>query len=603
MAADLPDIKRQLDAFMAAAEHLHERDESGNLTRRAHDARSFLRSPLLDMRPYLRAKSAVDKARRKSKFKAETAISRALVEWVKWRQHELEYDLLLDKDDASKDVPKSREVNDREDKIRVTEKFIDELLERGVTPSDMSRKRQFEYDQIASLLRWSQHDPMMENADNPWAKLSAAGLLDAYRSGMTEDEARVIDLAMVLKDDRGDELLQAARNFLPETLNVSPGFASAAARMLERGRELTDGEARAYYDAFRHNNDQDISALGEALGITDPSDLIRVKAVNSFLSSADRHAPENMPMWLKVSTVRAVFDNADPASRAPSDWVPEVTARLALLANAFSESLSNEDAFDAVIRAGAETSVVGSHANRNSQERESLQAEVSDLRYLEALVMNGMSFKFSRNGCPIAETEPGFEDHPARTYRFTGDPRPTDYHYSEDDIADDEIALSAPPRRIPSSAIDPSQEAMNADISSPHFADGSDDKVSEEEGRGGATTPDDGNDLFAGFDSNVAGDGNDVLKPSGDSAKEPADEENAQDPDNLHDDPGKGSGRKISDAEPPASSSITAELGEVEFHDDNSEDAVKNRSSKSLVARQERMFPERIADIDDEDMI
>jgi hypothetical protein len=255
---------------MEAVEHLHERDKSGNLTRRAHDARSLLRSALLDMRPYLRAKSAVDKARRKSKFKAETAISTALVEFVKRRQYELEYDLLLDKDDASKAVPKSPEVSDREDKISVTEKFIDELLERGITPSDVSRKRQFELDVLASLLRWSQHDPNFEIPDNPWTKMSAAGMLDAYRDGMSDDEAKIVDLARVLSNEKGAELLRAAREFLPQSLDVSPGFAAAATQMFEQSRELTLGEAHAYYHAFKRNIDKDIDALGEALGIPSP---------------------------------------------------------------------------------------------------------------------------------------------------------------------------------------------------------------------------------------------------------------------------------------------------------------------------------------------
>ncbi len=459
MAADLPDIKLKLDAFVSAAEHLEECDESGNLTRRAHDGRNRLRSPLLDMRPYRRAKSAVGKACRKSKFEAETAISTALVKYVKWRQHELEYDLLLDKDDASKEVPKSREATDRNDKFRITEKFIDELLDRNVTLSDFSRRRQFEYDLIASLLMWAKDDPKLENPENPWVKISAAGLLDAYRSGMTEDEARAIDLAEVLRDDRGIELLQAASEFLPKGLDVSPGFAASAARMLERGRALTNGEAQAYYDSFRFNMDKNIEALGEALGITDPDDLIKVRAANSFLLSADRSAPNDMPLWLKVTTVRAVIDNAEPASRAPADWVPEVTARLAQIAKAFSESVSNEDAFRAILRAGVETSVIGRLAERNSQERESLQAELINLRNLESLVMNGTSFKFSLNGRPIAETEPEFDDNSARIYRFVGEPRPIDDHLSED-VFDNEVADFP----INNTDASPSQDRITSDV-------------------------------------------------------------------------------------------------------------------------------------------
>ena len=359
MAADFPEIQRKLDAFMNAAEHMNDRDERGNLTRSAHDSRNLLRSPLLDMRPYRRAKSAVEKACRKSRFKAAKAINDALEAYVAWEQHTLELDLLLDKDDAAKEVPKSREVSDRDDKIRVTEKFVDELLERGVTPSDVSRKRQFELDVIAGLLRWSQADPNCGNPENPWAKMSAAGMLEAYRDGMTDAEAEIIDLAMVLKDEKGSQLLQAARDFLPQSLNVSPSFAAAAAQMMEDSRQLTPSEAQAYYDAYRHNFDKDVDALGEAIGITDPDDLIRVKALNSFLRKYNRDPVDDIPMWLQAMTIKQVADSADLATRAPSDWVPEFTEQMAQLAEAFSESWDNETAFCAIMRAGLEMSSVG----------------------------------------------------------------------------------------------------------------------------------------------------------------------------------------------------------------------------------------------------
>lgn len=421
MATDFPEIKRKLDAFMKAAEHMDDRDESGNLTRAAHDARNLLRNPLLDMRPYRRAKSAVEKACRKSKFKAQTAINAALVAYVVWQQHALELDLLLDKDDASKEVPKSREVSDRHDKIRVTEKFVDELLERGVTPSDVSRKRKFEIDVIAGLLRWSQADQNFENPDNPWVKMSAAGMLEAYRSGMTDAEAEIINLAMVLRNEKGLQLLQAARDFLPQSLDVSPSFAAAAAQMMEDSSQLTPSEAQAYYDAHRHCVDQDLDALGKALGITDPDDLMRVKALNSFLRQYDWQPVDNIPIWLQATTIKQVVDSADMATRAPSDWVPEFTKKMAQLAEAFSERWDNETAFCAIMRAGLEMSSIGENYARISENKEEMSMRLSELNYLEALVLNGTAFKFGPDGCLISEDEEQYADFPGKVYRVLSD--------------------------------------------------------------------------------------------------------------------------------------------------------------------------------------
>jgi len=51
-AQDFPEIEKRMDAFNRALEHIDEEDESGNLTRCAHDSRALLRSPRLDLRPY-----------------------------------------------------------------------------------------------------------------------------------------------------------------------------------------------------------------------------------------------------------------------------------------------------------------------------------------------------------------------------------------------------------------------------------------------------------------------------------------------------------------------------------------------------------------------
>ena len=263
VSEDFPEAKRRLDAFNDAVAHVDERDANGNLTRRAYDARQRLRSPVLDMRPYQRAKKEVGKQCRKAKKKAEKAIAEALVAYVAWHQWQLEYDLLNDKDDATEQVPRSREDHSRDSKLSLAEPFIDELIARNVSPSAPARRRSFELDVLADLIRSSHIDPDYKDADNPWNQLGKAGLLDAYREGMSEEEARLIDLAMNLRNQDAEDLLAKAREFLPSEISVSAEFATGAALLMEQVHSLSHGEARAYADAYNLLHDKDIENCGK----------------------------------------------------------------------------------------------------------------------------------------------------------------------------------------------------------------------------------------------------------------------------------------------------------------------------------------------------
>ena len=122
---------------------------------------------------------------------------------------------------------------------------------------------------------------------------------------------------MVLRNENGLQLLQIARDFSRKVSMWAAIFAAAAAQMIEDSSQLTASEAQAYYDAHRHSFDKDFDALGKALGITDPDDLIRVKALNSFLRSNHRDPVANIPVWLQAATIKQVVDSAELAKRAP----------------------------------------------------------------------------------------------------------------------------------------------------------------------------------------------------------------------------------------------------------------------------------------------
>jgi hypothetical protein len=117
---------------------------------------------------------------------------------------------------------------------------------------------------------------------------------------------------------------------------------------------------------------------------------------------------------LQVTTVKKVVDSSDPEPRAPSDWVPEFTSQMTELAQAFSESWDNASAFHATMSAGVQMSAIGVNHTRVSDEQERMRERISDLEYLEALVINGTPFKFDRNGCPIEKDDLRFAAHPGK---------------------------------------------------------------------------------------------------------------------------------------------------------------------------------------------
>ena len=196
-AQDFPQAKQKLDAFNEALDRLEERDGHENLTRAAHDARQYLRSGLLDMRPYKRAKKEVGKQLRKAKARYEKSTATALAHKVVYHQWKIEYELLDDRDDGIKLVPRSREEHAQDSIARIAAPFVHAMIERGVTPSAISRGRASEADVIAQLIQSAYDDPQYEDPANPWVAIHRAGVFDAYRTGLTEERGARLALLLL----------------------------------------------------------------------------------------------------------------------------------------------------------------------------------------------------------------------------------------------------------------------------------------------------------------------------------------------------------------------------------------------------------------------
>ena len=436
VSEDFPEAKRRLDAFNDAVAHVDERDANGNLTRRAYDARQRLRSPVLDMRPYQRAKKEVGKQCRKAKKKAEKASTEALTAYVAWYQWQLEYDLLNDKDDATEQVPRSREDHSRDSKLSLAEPFIDELIARNVSPSAPARRRSFELDVLADLIRSSHIDPDYEDPWNPWNQLGKAGLLDAYREGMSEEEARLIDLAMNLRNQDAEDLLAKAREFLPAEISVSAEFATGAALLMEQVHSLSHGEARAYADAYNLLHDKDIENCGKLLGVANESDLEKVTALVHFIRSQNWRMDAERRSWMPVAVLKKVYDRLKPEVNPPAEWVPPLIEKLSRLAEIYAPRLDSEGAFYAIMNLAMNESNAHQSFEDRANESNSLKRELSQLRYLEFAVRNHDTFKIDEYGYVVREEDSGYESCQGKIYQVVS-PWLEDAYIDDETVAGD----------------------------------------------------------------------------------------------------------------------------------------------------------------------
>jgi len=431
VSKEFPETERKLDAFNDAADHAGERDANKNLTRRASGARQRLKSPLLDMRPYQRAKKEVGKQCRKAKAKAEKAIAEALVAHVVSHQWQLEYDLLDDKDDATKHVPRSREDHSRDSKLSLAEPFIDELIARRVPPSAPARRRSFELDVIADLIRSSHIDPDYKDPWNPWNQLGKAGLLDAYREGMSEEEARLIDLAINLPNQDAEDLLAKAREFLPSEINVSAEFATGAALLMGQASSLSHGEARAYADVYNLLRDKDIENCAKLLGVANEADLEKVTALVHFIRSQNWQMDAERPSWMSVAVLKKVYDRLEPDVNPPAEWVPVLIEKLSRLAEIYAPRLDSEGAFYAIMNLAMHESNAHQSFEDRSNARDRLDREVSQLRGLEYAVRNHDTFKIDEYGYVVREEDSDYESCQGKIYQVVSP-------WLEDDYIDDE---------------------------------------------------------------------------------------------------------------------------------------------------------------------
>lgn len=473
--AAFPELRAQLDAYLAMKAKAEERDAGNKLTAAARKAREVLRNNLLLQMPLKRALRQYEKAVRKRRAKFQKAAAEAMLSYVEWEQYQIELDILNEDNPAiDADVPPSRERTDQDKRDAMVRPFVDKLIDRKISLSTIGRLTDLSADLFARLIADRRDDPDFQNPENLWVHMMRAGILDAFSGSMTPEEAAAIDYARhTLKEDAGAaEFAMKAR----EECGLPKGFSSAFLEGIYHLKssldDLTEGQANAYARASKLVRDNDVTLLGKLLGLHDPANQDRLQALVHFIYQRNRYEVHDPALQIQVVAVKNEFDRLEAHNRSTDDWAREVPKMLSSLAEDFADTVPSLEAFEMLLASGFRLSSTYDEVTRLSELRAAEQrAELFDVDVLWACAQNA-DFKVI-DQTVILEWDEGYEEADARVWDRASweaehgpifgdheddDRKPIgasgDRFFRDEDVAiDNEIADSGPSEMKPQEAL------------------------------------------------------------------------------------------------------------------------------------------------------
>ena len=415
---EFPSFNAEMEAYLEAKAKAEERDENGKLTQAARAAREMLRNPLLVQMPIKRTRRVRKKKARMLKAKAEKAVAEALLAVFEHDQSQTELDILDEYDPRSEnDIPPCRERQDQDKIDAMVRPFIDALRERNISPSTIGRLSALFVDLFAKLIADLRNDPDIESPENLWGRMFRAGILDAFVDAMTSDEAAVIQYASSRHcfDGLALEFAEKAREACGLPAGFSTDFLEGAYYLRSGLDDISEGTSRAYARSLRLSRDRDIELLGEVLGLPQDADLERLQAIAAYLRQRNRYEFDDLQMTIQIAAVRNEFNRLDAHNRCTEDWARDVPKMIASLADDFSDTVPNPEAFDMLLWSGFRLSSTYEELERRREQRQEEERRDIFLDSIrQACVWN---FQFKITGDTILmEGQDGFEELDTRVW-------------------------------------------------------------------------------------------------------------------------------------------------------------------------------------------
>lgn len=328
-----------------------ETDERGNPTPQAHRAKARLRNAFLVEETNPKSKGKVLKNQADVEKKLVAAVSEALKWMVVTRANAARLAHIESVEERQLAVGENREQHDPESKFALAKPFIDKLVQEKTSASAIGRMPALMVSFIALLIREHAADPKLQNSDNVWNRIVRSGILEAYLGNLDEEHLNVVARAACEREEKANEWAKRAREELDLPAGMEDRFLEAAARIRDAARSLTDGEVRAYEDAYKLQDDRDIDQLAKLLGMETQEDRIRLRVMYDFIHRAIAPLKRDWKTEMRLAILKREIDAIGPHSKWHKDWKEELHKKLETTFGLLGP-MGSIEAFNALLRSG-----------------------------------------------------------------------------------------------------------------------------------------------------------------------------------------------------------------------------------------------------------
>jgi hypothetical protein len=330
---------------------MEETDDTGKPTPRAHRAKARLGNAFLVEETNAKSKGKVVKNQADVEKKLVAAVSEALKWMVVTRANAARIAHIESVEERQMMIGENREQHDPESKFALASPFIDKLAKAGTSPSAIGRMPALMVSFIALMINDHAVDPKFKNPDNVWNRIVRSGILEAYLGNLDEEHLKVVARAVCEREEQTNEWAKRAREELDLPAGMEDRFLEAAARIRDAGRSLTDGEVRAYEDAYKLQDDWDIDHLAKMLDMESHEDRIRLRAIYDFIHRAIAPLRRDWKMEMHLGILKREIDGIGPQAKWHKDWKAELRERLEITFERL-ETMGSIEAFNALLRSG-----------------------------------------------------------------------------------------------------------------------------------------------------------------------------------------------------------------------------------------------------------
>ncbi|MEL7691474.1 hypothetical protein [Citromicrobium bathyomarinum] len=351
LAQYMPEEASHAALYLDLERLAEETDDKGNPTPQAHRAKARVRNAFLVEETNAKSKGKVLKNQAKLEKELVDAVSNALKLMVAARANAAKIAHIDSIEERQMAVSENREQHDPESKFALASPFIDKLARAGTSPSAIGRMPALMVSFIALLIRDHSADPRFQNPDNVWNRIVQSGILEAYLGNLDEEHLKVVAQAACERDEQTNEWAKKAREELDLPAGMDDRFLEGVARMRDAARSLTEGEVRAYYDAYKLQDNRDVDRLAKLLQMESQEDRIRLRAMYDFIIRSSGPLKRDWKVEMHLGILKREIDAIAPHAKWHKDWKAELRERLEITFERL-DTMTSVEAFNALLKSG-----------------------------------------------------------------------------------------------------------------------------------------------------------------------------------------------------------------------------------------------------------